>query len=159
MPTTLGHESVFISAIPRYEGPVKTLVVLCSQHNIQEQCDDFLRNNLKKDSYYPIAVPGGSQFFLQPSFLPPKYHWAGTHWADFLITHAHLEEVILIAHEECAWYRNLYGARGNLMNVVMSDLKKMVPIVRSGADNDSINVHLYYARANEQNLIEFLKIG
>ena len=158
MPTSSGYQTAFVSSIPRYEGPVKTLVVLCSQHNIQEQCDDLLRNHLKKDSYYVIAVPGGPQFFSERSLLLPKYRWAGTKWASFLVTHVHLEEVILIAHEECAWYRDLYGRTGDLADLVISDLKKIAPIAGWRTGNDSINVQLYYARANQKNLLEFLKI-
>lgn len=151
---------VFVSTIPRYEGHATTLVVHCSQFDYQPQIDDFVRNGLGKSSYDRIAVPGGPQFFCGIGHLP-KFRWAGTHWAKFLLDHHGLEEVILIAHEACGWYEKILAidvAPEALRSQQTNDLLGSLGVAAELLPQRKIETRLFYAEVTLENHIRFRSV-
>ena len=152
-----GWKIAFESSIPSYEGHAKTLVIHCSQHDYQLQIDDFVRNHLERESFDRLAVPGGPQVFLGIEHAP-KFRWAGSKWAEFLIAQHHLNEVFLIAHEECGWYKSLVGAVAaqSLRERVIEDLRKVRGSLKSHLSK--VDVQAFYAQPNERKRIQFLTV-
>ncbi len=146
----------FVSNVPVFQGEVKTLVIHCSQHNFQPQIDDFVRNGLGKESFDRIAVPGGPQFLLGIYYLP-KFMWTGNKWAQFLVEKHGLEEAIVIAHEDCGWYKEMIvpasATPKMLKTKATSDLEKAIYTVEKIC---RVHASAFYAQINEKGLIEFI---
>ncbi len=92
---------------PPTTAPTHTLVVHCSDHRIQAGLQEFLNTHLGlANNYDLLAIPGGPQCLTLVEYLP-KFSWAGWKWFRFLIEGHDLKRVVLIAHQDCAWYGSL----------------------------------------------------
>lgn len=97
------------------------LVVHCSDYRFVGQCAQFLHTTLGLPDYDLIAVPGGA-LSLAPAPQLPKMQWALARWLGFLV-HAHrLDRLILIAHEDCRWYLNVFGPGADVPRLQRQDL-------------------------------------
>lgn len=85
-----------------------TLVVYCSDFRLQRAFRWFLEESLNIKAYDLLAVPGGPQMLAAPVNLP-KFGWVGERWTRFLVEAHGLTRVILVAHDDCGWYRHVYG--------------------------------------------------
>jgi hypothetical protein len=83
----------------------EVLVVCCSDHRFQAGLREFLDNalSLAGNCDY-LIVPGGPQCLVEATQLP-KFSWASRRWSHFLIEGHKLKRLILIAHQDCAWYK------------------------------------------------------
>lgn len=154
--------TVFKSSIPIPQSEVKTLVIHCSDFRFQPQIDEFIHKGLGRESFDRIAVPGGSHFLLAGSLIP-KLEFAGRKWTSFLTKkHTGINEVIIIGHEDCAWYMEmlspyLAGRVPDFLKSFMSnDLRKGREILKSMFRE--VSVLLFYARINDGN-VEFVEIA
>jgi hypothetical protein len=85
----------------------EALVVHCSDNRFQAAVQEFLNSHLKLDGNYDVlAIPGGPQCLTLVEYLP-KFSWASGKWFRFLIEKHELKRLILIAHQDCSWYREL----------------------------------------------------
>ncbi len=125
-----------------------TVVVHCSDPRYQPHFHDFLRQHLKLDHYALVAVPGGSQFLTLAEYLP-KFSWVGWRWFKFLVGITRPERFILIAHDDCLWYKDgrFWSPAGDLRQQqvrdlagVRAELAERFPAAR---------VELYYARLHD----------
>ena len=83
------------------------LVVHCSSFRFQAGLHDFLNQGLNLSGNYDLLViPGGPQPLTLVEYLP-KFSWAGWKWFRYLVEAHDLKRLILIAHEDCGWYREL----------------------------------------------------
>lgn len=83
------------------------LVVHCSDHRFQAALGEFLNKSLDlKGNYDLLALPGGPQCLTLVEYMP-KYAWALTKWVRFLIDAHELNRMVLIAHQDCGWYKQL----------------------------------------------------
>lgn len=83
------------------------LVVHCSDHRFQAGLYEFLNLGLDlNENYDLLAIPGGPQALTLVEYLP-KFSWALTKWLRHLIDAHDLGRMILIAHQDCSWYRSL----------------------------------------------------
>ena len=87
-------------------GETEALVIHCSSARMQQQFHAFLTGGLGLRKYCLVAVPGGVQALTLLDYLP-KFSWAGWRWVKFLVDLEKPARVILIGHDECAWYRDL----------------------------------------------------
>jgi len=93
------------SKVNRLETDV--LVVHCSDHRFQAGFYEFLNLKLNLDENYDLLVlPGGPQCLTLVEYLP-KFSWAGWKWFRFLVDAHGLKRLILIQHQDCAWYKEL----------------------------------------------------
>ncbi len=100
------HEAqvVFESTVP-FEGErIRAAAIYCSDGRFGEQCDDFLHNALGLPRYDRLAVPGGPAC-LAGHFAAYREEDAVKAQLEFLITAHQLERVVLIAHQDCAFYK------------------------------------------------------
>lgn len=85
------------------------LVVHCSDHRFQGGFYEFLNLKLNLDENYDLLViPGGPQSLTLVEYLP-KFAWASWKWFRFLVEAHALKRLILIAHQDCGWYKSLPG--------------------------------------------------
>ncbi len=85
----------------------EALVVHCSDNRFQAAVQEFLNSHLQLDGNYDVlAIPGGPQCLTLVEYLP-KFSWAIGRWFRFLIEKHELKRLILIAHQDCGWYREL----------------------------------------------------
>ncbi len=83
------------------------LVVHCSDHRFQAAFYEFLNLKLNLNENYDLLVlPGGPQCLTLVEYLP-KFSWAGWKWVRFLLDSHDLKRLILIQHQDCAWYKDL----------------------------------------------------
>ncbi len=95
-----------LSSTP-HRASTDVLVVHCSDHRIQAGLHEFLNQSLNLDGNYDLLViPGGPQCLTLVEYLP-KFSWAGWRWFRFLVEAHELRRMILIAHQDCSWYKDL----------------------------------------------------
>ncbi len=83
------------------------LVVHCSDHRFQAGLYEFLNLSLNlNENYDLLVIPGGPQCLTLVEYLP-KFSWASLKWFRFLVEEHELKRLILIAHEDCGWYKAL----------------------------------------------------
>ena len=157
MQTQSGPEVVeFESTMPWPQPATDALVVHCSDHRFQAHFDDFLRSGLHLATFDRLVIPGGPQFLLAPL---PKFEWAGRRWLNFLVKHHGIRQLILLAHEDCGWYKDLSVGSITiplLKEHQITDLRKMPAILRELAP--SVSVRLFYARPSRNNRVEFVEV-
>jgi hypothetical protein len=134
----------------------EVLVMHCSDGRFQPHFQDFLRRDLGLEHYTLVAVPGGVHFLTLVEYLP-KFSWAGWRWVKFLVDLAPPARVILIAHEDCRWYRDsrfgLTAADPRAKQVADLQATRTGLAERFG----KVPVELYYARiAGERVVFERL---
>ena len=97
----------FQSTCKANNNPPGTLVVHCSEHGFQGGIHDFLENSLHLNFNYDLLIiPGGPQSLTLVEYLP-KFAWAGWKWFRYLVDSHELKRLILIAHQDCGWYKSL----------------------------------------------------
>ena len=131
-----------------------TLVVHCSSHRVQAALGEFLNKGLDlKGNYELLALPGGPQCLTLVEYLP-KYSWAVTKWVRFLVEAHELNRVVLIAHQDCGWYKqlpfHLFGSSDPRQRQE-DDLRR----VRSAMARDfpHLRVDLYFAGWDDSNQV------
>ena len=95
--------NAYESAIAYEGGRIRAAAVYCSDGRLGEQFDDFLHNALHLPRYDRLAVPGGAAC-LADHFATYREGDAVAAQLEFLINAHQLQRVILIAHEDCAFY-------------------------------------------------------
>jgi hypothetical protein len=130
----------------------QVLAVYCSDHRFQGALREFLDQTLGlKANYDLLVVPGGPQGLAETPHLP-KFAWASHRWLRFLIEAHSLQRVILIAHQDCGWYKWLaeyeaHGARGFPARERQErDLSRVREFL--AADFPRLRVETYYAGWN-----------
>lgn len=100
---------IYASAVPLDAARPRAVVISCSDGRWGRQCDDFVDGALGLPPCDRLTVPGG------PACLAG--HFAAYHEGDavaaqlgFLVEVHQLQRVVLIAHQDCAFYTALLGA-------------------------------------------------
>lgn len=96
-------ETVFTSREPFDEGRIRAAAVYCSDGRFGEQVDDLMKTGLHLPRYDRLAVPGGSAC-LARHFALYREEEGVSEQLRFLIEVHLLERVILVAHQDCAFY-------------------------------------------------------
>ncbi|MHC4142680.1 MAG: carbonic anhydrase [Planctomycetota bacterium] len=99
------HErwGVYESVVPYEDARIQAAAVYCSDGRLGDQCDDFLHNALGLPRYDRVAVPGGPAC-LAGHFAAYREEDAVKAQLEFLISAHQLQRVVLIAHQDCAFY-------------------------------------------------------
>jgi hypothetical protein len=101
-------QGTFESSVPYHEGRIHAAAIYCSDGRAGEQIDEFLHQGLSLPRYDRLACPGG------PVALAGRLlaFWESRGLEDQLrfLARAHgLNQVVLIAHDGCAYYRERLG--------------------------------------------------
>ena len=141
------HAHSFVSSIPFDGARIHAASIYCSDGRAGEQIDEFLHEGLHLPRYDRLAMPGG----------PACYSgglWEG-HSAerqlDFLWRVHGLERVVLIAHQECAFYLDwLKVPAAELEQRQREDLAKAAARIRQAQPN--LGVEAYFLRRSESQM-------
>jgi len=135
----------------------EVLVVHCSDHRFQAGIREFLNKGLNLDEHYDLLImPGGPQCLTLLEYLP-KFAWAGRKWFRFLVENHELNRLILIAHQDCGWYKSLplhLHSSAEPRQRQEEDLRRAHRSLR--ADFPLLHIELYYAGwdANDRVTVE-----
>jgi len=133
------------------------LVVHCSDHRFQAGLYEFLNLGLNlNENYDLLVIPGGPQCLTLVEYLP-KFSWASWKWFRFLVEKHELKRLILIAHQDCGWYKELpfhLHQSSEPRHRQEEDLQRVKHALAK--DFAELRVELYYAGwdANDQVTVE-----
>ena len=129
-----------------HEQPASSLVVFCSDHRFQAGIQEFLSQGLRiSEDCDLLVIPGGPQCLTLVEYLP-KFSWAGWRWTRFLVDAHDLKRLILIAHQDCGWYKTLplhLHASAEPRERQEQDLRRVRQALKK--DFPELTVELYYA--------------
>lgn len=124
------------------------LVIHCSDPRYQSAFHDFLHDDLRLERYGLIAVPGGPQFLAELAYLP-KFAWAGWRWVKFMGKLGNKDRIILIAHDDCRWYRDMgLALTVPLREKQIQDMREVSARVRERFGDTKVEI--YYAQPGSQ---------
>jgi hypothetical protein len=138
------------SDIPFEHERIGAAAVYCSDGRYGEQMDDFLHNCLGLPRYDRVAVPGGAAC-LAGHLLAMRERSALDRQIKFLIEGHALTRVVMIAHEDCGFYRaNVHPSklrRQPLEELQFADLAAVAALLRDY--NRKLEVDAFFARKVE----------
>jgi len=98
----------FDSSIAFDESRIHAAAVYCSDGRWGEQMDDFLHRELGLPRYDRLVVPGGPAALAGDMAFWREAELLDKHLRFLIDVHA-LERVVLIAHQDCAFYTRTLG--------------------------------------------------
>lgn len=144
---------VYESTLGFDELRIRAAAIYCSDGRFGDQFDDFLHNALKLPRYDRLAIPGGAAC-LAGHFLACREEEGLVEQLRFLIKVHALGRVVLIAHQDCAFYTQwLHISPLQLQTQQREDMQKAVQRVRSIAN--SLRVETFFARKHTDGRICF----
>ena len=104
----LAPRSVYAARTSFDANRVGAAAVYCSDGRFGEQMDEFLHEGLLLPRYDRVAIPGGAACLAGRTTSPFWQKTALEEQLSFLIREHELRQVILIAHDGCAFYKDLW---------------------------------------------------
>lgn len=145
--------AVYPSAIPFSAQRIRAAAVYCSDGRFGEAVDDLLHNALALPRYDRLAIPGGAAC-LAGHFATYRESEGVFAQLRFLIDVHELERIVLIAHENCAYYtQRLHVSLLQLESRQRDDIRQAVRRVQSLSR--SLSVEAYFARLRPGSAIAF----
>jgi hypothetical protein len=108
---------MFDSTVPWVAERIHAAAVSCSDGRWGRQIDEFLEKGLALPRYDRVAVPGGAGA-LAGHVLTWKEEGALEHQLDLLVQVHGLVRVVLIAHQDCAFYTDRLKIAGHELAAV-----------------------------------------
>lgn len=140
----------FTSPFPFVRERVGAAAVYCSDGRYGEQMDDFLHNCLGLPHYDRVAIPGGAAC-LAGHLLAMRERGALDRQLKFLIEAHALSRVVLIAHQDCGFYKhNVHPSKlrqKSLEELQFGDLAVVAEMLRDYRRD--LEVDGYFARRVE----------
>ena len=137
----------------------EALVVHCGDHRFQAAFNEFLNKDLGLGGNYDrIVVPGGPQSLTLAEYLP-KFSWASWRWFRFFVENHEIGRLILIQHQDCAWYKSLplyLHSSPEPRQRQEEDLRRIRQVLRK--DFPEVKTELYFARWDdgERIVVDFI---
>ena len=123
-----------------------TLVIACADGRWRDHIEDFATNGLAIDAGYDLLmVPGGAEPLALANLIPKDFSFLRRRLEMLVSAHA-IRQIILIAHENCGWYRQ------RKIGPVTIDLKgrQLADLRHARAQLsewfDGVSVQAYFAR-------------
>jgi hypothetical protein len=148
--------NLFYSPIAWHKEFADTLVLYCSDGRFVQQCEDFLTNGLALTTCDHFVVPGGAGWLVLDALTFHAYDAARAHIGFLVEAHA-LKRAILIAHEECGFYRARFphAAAEAIFDAQIKDLRQAATTLTVWFPQ--LTVETYYARI-EDGQVEFVTV-
>jgi hypothetical protein len=148
-PATKGPS--FQSRLPYNAERINAAAVYCSDGRYGQQMDEFLHLGLKLPRYDRIATPGGAACLATHTTTTRQ---EGSLEAElrFLIDAHELHTVVLIAHEDCGFYKRVRWSAPSLEAQQFMDLAKAAKRIR--AFSADLKVYTFFSRKVE-NFVRF----
>jgi hypothetical protein len=138
-----GTPDLFQSTIPFEHERIGAAAVYCADGRYGDQMDEFLHQHLGLPRYDRVAIPGGPAC-LAPHVLAMRERGALEKQLRFLIESHELTRVVLIAHEDCGFYKHVLRVRTSLQEQQFKDLLYVAEQMRSW--RNGLRVDTYFAR-------------
>jgi hypothetical protein len=137
---------VYSSRVPFDERRVGAAAIYCSDGRFGEQMDEFLHDGLGLPRYDRLAIPGGAGCLAAHV---SSYHarTALERQLEFLIREHGLTRIVLIAHDGCAFYRDLWLGLRTPEEQQAADLHDAAGQIRSA--QGEVEVEAYFARKHD----------
>ena len=82
-----------------------TLIIACADGRWRDHVEDFAANGLKIDPAYDLLmVPGGAEPLALADLIPKDFNFLRRRLEMLVRSHG-TRRIVLIAHENCGWYR------------------------------------------------------
>ncbi len=82
-----------------------TLIIACADGRWRDHIEDFAANGLHIDAAYDLLmVPGGAEPLALADLIPKDFNFLRRR-LDMLVPAHGIRRIVLIAHENCGWYR------------------------------------------------------
>ncbi|MBI1370605.1 MAG: hypothetical protein GC162_18360 [Planctomycetes bacterium] len=139
------------SKLPYHTKRMHAAALYCSDGRVCEQYDDFLQNGLKLPRYDRVALPGGPACLA--GYSAARLEEAGVlDELKFLVEAHELKRVVLIQHEDCAFYSvRLNATKASMEQLQKADLVRAAYMIRQNIG--SLDVMGYFARKAESGVI------
>jgi hypothetical protein len=143
---------VYAARTPFDANRVGAAAVYCSDGRFGEQMDEFLHEGLVLPRYDRVAVPGGAACLAGRTTSPFWQKTALEEQLSFLIREHNLRQVILIAHDGCAFYKDLWPADPRAVERQQAqDLATAAACIRFW--NPGIEIESYFARKSKGKIV------
>ena len=145
---------LFRSSLVRFdEHRIHAAAVYCSDGRFGDQFDDFLHHALGLPRYDRLALPGGAAC-LASHFLAFHQEENLIEQLRFLVAVHQLERVVLIAHQDCAFYtQRLKISPERLESQQRDDVQDAIERIRWFASE--LQVDAFFARKLADGVIRF----
>lgn len=139
------------SKLPYHTKRMHAAAIYCSDGRVCEQYDDFLQHGLKLPRYDRVALPGGPACLA--GYSQARLEEAGViDELKFLVDAHGLQRIVLIQHEDCAFYTTRLAAqRASLEQLQKADLVRAAYAIRHAMKMDAIDA--FFARRSEQGVL------
>ena len=135
---------MFDSKTPYEPQRIHAAAIYCSDGRLGEHFDDFLQNGLKLPRYDRVALPGGPATLAEHPQTRLE-HAAVADELKFLVEVHGLDRIVLIQHQNCAFYTGRLGLSGFAVEQQQrADVKAAADFVREVTKVDRIEA--YFAR-------------
>jgi len=134
----------FVSQLAFDDRRVGAAAVYCSDGRYGEQMDEFLHVGLGLPRYDRVALPGGAACLA--GHLVKAYYdkVALERQLEFLISAHSLTRVVLIAHQGCGFYKDVWTNGASVEQQQMDDLRAAAKLIATS--NRQVAVETYFAR-------------
>jgi len=88
-------------------GNTEVLAIHCGDYRFQGAFHEFLNEALGLGKNYDLMVIPGGPLSLALLGYRPQYSWSAWKWFRFFIEMHGVKRLILIQHQDCAWYRTM----------------------------------------------------
>src|SRR5687768_11201435 len=135
---------MFDSRTPYEPERIHAAAIYCSDGRLGEHFDDFLQNGLKLPRYDRLALPGGPAAMAEHAETRLE-HAAVADELKFLVEVHGLDRVVLIQHQNCAFYTTRLGLSGfTVEQQQRADVKSATDFVRKVTGVTRVDA--YFAR-------------
>jgi hypothetical protein len=146
---------MFDSKTPYEPSRIHAAAIYCSDGRLGEHFDDFLMNGLKLPRYDRLALPGGPAALAEHAESMLE-HAAVVDELKFLVEVHGLNRVVLIQHQNCAFYTGRLKLEGFAVErTQLEDLAAAAAFVRKVTGVERVDS--YFARQLE-NAVRFEEI-
>jgi hypothetical protein len=125
-------------------GRIRAGAVYCSDGRLGEHMDDFLQRVLELPRYDRLVVPGGPACLAQ-HFPVYRAEEAVAEHLDFLVRAHGIRRLVLIQHQDCAYYLQRLGCDPDTVEDRQRD-DALDAIARLSGTASGLAVEAYFAR-------------
>ena len=143
--------NIFKSSIPWFHQRVGAAAVYCADGRYNDQTDDFLHQHLGLPRYDRVVIPGGAGCLAGHTHAM-RERGAFEKQLRFLVESHQIKRIVLIAHEDCGFYRHLLRLRTPIEAQQCQDLLAVAAMIRTWTDG--LQVDAYFARKVDD-LVQF----
>lgn len=133
--------NAFVSSIPFESERVGAAAVYCADGRFGDQMDEFLHLGLGLPRYDRVAVPGGAAC-LADHMQAMREQSALDRQLRFLIEAHDLHRVVLIAHQECGFYKSVRWRAASLELQQSADLARATARIREYASGLEVDAYI-----------------